>query len=247
MSKQTDVIAQIRSLLSQLEDSLSDSDEALFLKNFDALEIPEIVTSVVDFLQPYLLPYEAAVYWRLLRQSILNSGQQYVRVSTSNLSRGTIMSSQSRGRVKTDGEINWSSVTLALRGLEKKSAIAKAGDTTNEGTLYKICLPEEIPLCQDAMKAASKVEPHTIDTQKELDYFNVRENRIKVFERDGYKCKYCSKQLTRFTATLDHVQPVSKDGDNSFDNLVTACIHCNSERGNRPVMDAIISSQSQNG
>ncbi|MDE2118063.1 MAG: HNH endonuclease, partial [Betaproteobacteria bacterium] len=68
---------------------------------------------------------------------------------------------------------------------------------------------------------------------------NVSENRYKVFERDGYKCHYCGKQLTRFSATLDHIQPVSKGGDNSFENLVTACLHCNAERGNKPVMDFV--------
>ncbi len=120
----------------------------------------------------------------------------------------------------------------------------RAGDTTNEGTLYKICLPEEIPLCQNAMKIAVEAESSVVDTKKELDYYNVRENRLKIFERDGYKCHYCQKQLTRFSATLDHIQPVSKGGDNSYDNLITACLHCNSERGNKPVMDII---QRKNG
>jgi 5-methylcytosine-specific restriction endonuclease McrA len=67
----------------------------------------------------------------------------------------------------------------------------------------------------------------TVDVAKDLDYYNARENRLKVFERDACICKYCAKQLTRFTATLDHVQPVSQGGDNSIGNLVTACLHCN--------------------
>jgi len=126
-----------------------------------------------------------------------------------------------------------------LQALEEKGAILKAGDTNREGTLYKVFLPEEISLCQERMKEAKAEKLEPIDTKKELDYYNVRENRLMVFERDGYKCHYCDKQLTRFTATLDHIQPVSKGGDNSFDNLVTSCLHCNSRRGNRPVMDII--------
>jgi len=90
------------------------------------------------------------------------------------------------------------------------------------------------------MQEKSALEVAAIDTNKELDFYNVVENRLKVFERDSYKCHYCSKQLTRFSATLDHIQPVSKGGDNSFENLVTACLHCNSERGNKPIMDFII-------
>ena len=40
-----------------------------------------------------------------------------------------------------------------------------------------------------------------------------------------------------FTATLDHIVPVEKDGDNSFDNLVAACLTCNSQKTNRPAGD----------
>jgi hypothetical protein len=71
----------------------------------------------------------------------------------------------------------------------------------------------------------------------EIDYYNVKENRIKVYERDSYKCRYCEKQLTRFTATLDHVKPVAEGGDNSFDNLLTACWDCNSTKNRKPLGD----------
>jgi 5-methylcytosine-specific restriction endonuclease McrA len=36
--------------------------------------------------------------------------------------------------------------------------------------------------------------------------------------------------LTRFTATLDHVKPVAEGGDNSLENLVTACLDCRTKR-----------------
>lgn len=70
-----------------------------------------------------------------------------------------------------------------------------------------------------------------------VDYYNVRENRHQIFERDGYKYAYCSKQLTRFTATLDHIKPVSEGGDNSYDNVTTACLACNSEKTGKPLGD----------
>ena len=137
-------------------------------------------------------------------------------------------------------DLSYGTVQTALRGLEEKGAISKAGETNREGTLFKVHLPEEIELCQEAKKVAEREVPaSTLDLNKELDFYNIRENRLKIFDRDDYKCRYCQKQLTRFSATLDHIQPVSKDGDNSYDNLVTACLHCNSQRGNRPVMDII--------
>ena len=48
--------------------------------------------------------------------------------------------------------------------------------------------------------------------EAEVDFYNVRENRIKIYERDNYVCQHCRKQLTRFSATLDHLQPVSEGG-----------------------------------
>lgn len=46
-----------------------------------------------------------------------------------------------------------------------------------------------------------------------------------------------SDYVTRCTATLDHVRPVAEGGDNSFGNLVTACLGCNSRKHKRPVGD----------
>lgn len=100
-------------------------------------------------------------------------------------------------------------------------------------------IPDEIPICIDIMSKHISTTDETINRDQELDYYNITENRLKIFESDGYKCHYCSKQLTRFSATLDHIQPVSKGGDNSLINLVTACLHCNAGRGNKLVMDYI--------
>lgn len=90
------------------------------------------------------------------------------------------------------------------------------------------------------MQEKAIVIPIEIDEKKEKDFYNVKENRYKIFERDGYKCHYCSKVLTKYSATLDHILPVSKGGDNAYDNLITACLHCNSQRTNKDVMEAII-------
>ena len=235
-------IEQIRGLLDEMEKDISTPDDQAFAQNYNALEIPDVICSVVDFLQPSLLPYEAAIYWHLFRKSILATGTQFTRASVRGMMQGVITSSsgQSEG-------LSYGAVQSALQGLDQKGVVTKAGDTTREGTLYKIYLPEEIPLCQVQMKKALKIQPKPIDEKKELDFYNVAENRLKVFERDEYKCHYCTKQLTRFTATLDHIQPVSRGGDNSYDNLMTACLHCNSQRGSRPVMDIISEKNTQQG
>lgn len=235
-------IEKIRELLAQIEASSSAVEADSFEHNFDALELPELVSQIVDFLQPRLLPYEAAIYWHLFRHSVVAHGTQHVRFSVEGLCEGVISSRSGKAN-----KLAWGTIQETLRSLEQKEVIRKDGDTTREGTPYFVRLPEEIPWCVDLIKSAqlAKPPPRPVDEKKESDFYNVPENRLKVFERDGYVCYRCRKQLTRFSATLDHIQPVSKDGDNSYANLVTSCLHCNSRRGNRPVMDAIANERTE--
>jgi 5-methylcytosine-specific restriction endonuclease McrA len=127
-------------------------------------------------------------------------------------------------------------VRQTLTSLTEIGAIRKEGDANREGTLYRVLLPEEIEVCQ--RRRAEQAERSSITaTEQEADFYNIRENRVKIYERDNYHCTYCGKQLTRFTATLDHITPVSEGGDNSADNLKTACLQCNSRKTARPLGD----------
>ncbi len=204
-----DNINKIRELLDELEEEQPEED-AQFVKNFDALEIPSIVRSIVDFMLPDISPIEAVIYWYLFRHSIVKNGQQYIRVGQAALTN--ITASPHKGK----DVLSPHSVKVALKGLQEKGIIFVAGDVTHSGTMYKVNLPDELESCLEREKAKTTVENHPINENKELDYYNVAENRLKVFERDGFKCHYCNKQLTRFSATLDHIQPVSKGGDNSL-------------------------------
>lgn len=60
----------------------------------------------------------------------------------------------------------------------------------------------------------------------------VRYSKQNVFLRDGFTCQYCHAQVTRNTATLDHVLPVSLGGKSTFENSVCACGTCNANKGN---------------
>ena len=234
MSDTDERIEKIRTLLGELERELRTPDDRAFVRNFDAFEIPELVSEVIRFLQPLLNPYEAAVYWHMFELAVLRSGDQYCHVSTRGLMNGVVRSASGQGDT-----LSIQTTRGALQGLEERGAVQRVGEPTRKGTPYRVLLPEEVPACRELMKPISPAAIAPVDVVRDLDYYNVRENRLKVFERDGYLCKYCDKQLTRFTATLDHIQPVSEGGDNSLTNLVTACLHCNSRRGNRPVMDII--------
>jgi len=56
-----------------------------------------------------------------------------------------------------------------------------------------------------------------------------------LFARDGYRCMYCGRHRTdlrhREFLTRDHVVPMSRGGANTWQNVVTACSHCNNRKG----------------
>lgn len=63
-----------------------------------------------------------------------------------------------------------------------------------------------------------------------------QEKRLAIYLRDGLACAYCGDTVEcGARLTLDHVKPYSKGGSNEAGNLVTACVRCNSSRGDRPM------------
>jgi hypothetical protein len=237
-----DHFKRIRELLNEIEDQSSSGTTLNGDRDFYALELPLIIQEVVDDLQPLLTPYEAAFYWYAFRHSIARNGSPYVRLSGKALRRGLVKSSYSTAIENTISE---GKVREIFRALESIGAIRKEGEANRDGTPYRVLVPDEIEACRNfrASRTAIESKPEVSVSEGEIDYYNVRENRTKVYERDDYKCRYCGKQLTRFTATLDHVTPVSSGGDNSFDNLITACLNCNSRKHRRPVGDFLAEGQ----
>ncbi len=60
--------------------------------------------------------------------------------------------------------------------------------------------------------------------------------RFKVLERDGFRCVACgdSPALTRGVKLhIDHIEPWSKGGKSTIDNLRTLCAACNHGKGAR--------------
>lgn len=69
-----------------------------------------------------------------------------------------------------------------------------------------------------------------------------------VFLRDGSKCVYCEADLLCPTTTdeepvrltLDHITLASHGGPRSESNLVTCCNRCNSTRGDRDIVEWLV-------
>jgi 5-methylcytosine-specific restriction endonuclease McrA len=54
-------------------------------------------------------------------------------------------------------------------------------------------------------------------------------SRRGVLRRDAHRCAYCG----RSASTIDHVQPRSRGGADSWENLVAACLRCNNLKSDR--------------
>lgn len=59
--------------------------------------------------------------------------------------------------------------------------------------------------------------------------------RFEVFKRDSFSCQYCGASPPKALLQVDHINPVALGGDNSIDNLITACFECNIGKGAKPL------------
>lgn len=218
-------IEKIRQLLSELEAESTIAPRGDV--GFSALELPDIIGEIVDDLQPILTAYDAAFYWFLFRHSIAKDGNPHMRVSRSTLRRAVVKSSYTNA---AENNISIGKVQETLRSLEEIGAIQKIGEPNRQGTLYRVLIPDEIEACRKFRAERMAEEPALFP----LSDKSLHKTRMQVFERDGYKCSKCGRQLTRFTATTDYVKSPAEGGDESVGNLVTACAECNT-RGRKKV------------
>lgn len=58
--------------------------------------------------------------------------------------------------------------------------------------------------------------------------------RRGVFIRDEHTCQYCGAPAEN----IDHVHPRSRDGAHEWENVVAACMRCNSRKGDRTPKEA---------
>lgn len=58
-----------------------------------------------------------------------------------------------------------------------------------------------------------------------------------LFARDNYSCQYCGRHRSELRGrqflTRDHILPLSRGGENTWENVVTSCSPCNNRKANR--------------
>ena len=70
----------------------------------------------------------------------------------------------------------------------------------------------------------------------QVPYKQVIMTRKNILKRDMYKCAYCGR--SDLPLTIDHVIPRARGGEETWENLVTACVSCNNKKGDRTLEEA---------
>ena len=76
----------------------------------------------------------------------------------------------------------------------------------------------------------------TLDIEA-IDFLRTRALRKSIHARENGRCFYCLRRITARMQCLDHVHPRAHMGLNSYRNLVSTCLECNSRKGEMPAKD----------
>lgn len=68
-----------------------------------------------------------------------------------------------------------------------------------------------------------------------VPYKRIILSRKNILKRDNHRCQYCGATTN---LTIDHIIPKSRGGEETWENLVTACIKCNNKKGDRTLDEA---------
>ena len=61
-------------------------------------------------------------------------------------------------------------------------------------------------------------------------------SRKNILKRDNHTCQYCGARSVPMT--IDHILARKKGGGDSWENLVAACVPCNTQKGNKLLNEA---------
>jgi len=82
--------------------------------------------------------------------------------------------------------------------------------------------------------AAGEPPAATLETR---DFLKTWALRKTIHVRERGTCFYCLRRTLANVRCLDHVVPRVRFGRNSYRNLVSCCLECNSRKGDRPAPD----------
>jgi 5-methylcytosine-specific restriction endonuclease McrA len=99
----------------------------------------------------------------------------------------------------------------------------------------------EIVTKRDGLKIHSVKRTFDCPSIVRLGYFvHVPYKRIlpshkNILKRDNHRCQYCGSTVS---LTVDHIVPKSQGGEDTWENLVTACVKCNNKKGDKSLEES---------
>ena len=188
-------------------------------KQLEDLLVPRLGLSVTD----------RAVYSHLIRHTRLE-GKSRLRFSIPWLARGVRL---------TGGPVRDSVRRLVANGALRLIERSKAGH------VVEALLPEEIrgafarSAQTDEWRSAALQQrvsagPESIE---KLDFFREGRLRKAIHARERGQCFYCLRRIAGRMQCLDHVLPRAQMVVNSYRNLVSCCVECNSRKGEKAAKD----------
>lgn len=170
-----------------------------------------------DHLAPKLDTYEQAIYLYVIRHSRL-VGKDDVVIGFKSARKTFAFGIGKKGTPLSEG-----TCYEKLKSLEMKRCL-KIHGAEYDGTRVQAYLPDEIEGV-----IPEKIE-QALPSLEEMDFFEVKENRKYILERENHKCFYCLRELKSNNHVIEHVTS-RPQGDNSYRNVVAACRNCNNKKG----------------
>jgi 5-methylcytosine-specific restriction endonuclease McrA len=170
---------------------------------------------------------ERTVYSHLLRHTRLE-GKLRLHFSISWLARNICLST--------------SPVREGVRRLVSHGAL-RLVQRSKAGHVVEVRLPGEIRamrLNSIERRAAAKENEqrsHAALNIEEADFLHDKVLRKTIHARERGQCFYCLRRTSSTVHCLDHVVPRSQSGPNSYRNLVSSCMECNVQKGEKSADD----------
>ena len=139
-------------------------------------------------------------------------------------------------------------ISLALDGLNQSDKVKKRIREEFDRILQLLSFTEKVEVLERYSEKVNSINlsiflPSIIRLK---DYVRLNQKKIplsrkNILKRDGHICQYCNNKSN--VMTIDHIIPKHKGGKDSWDNLVAACVPCNTKKGNKFLKDTVITQE----